>query len=163
MTLYSYDRLIDETRRLAAEFRRTTGTALPVSGEIARYDVSHQLGLKLNNEAGGYDAIGQHYLAGKRILIKSRIVGDSVKTGARIGQLNPDGHWDLVILSLMDDEYQALEMYLATRKEILQALADTSSKRGKRGAISVAKFRIIGELVWTRELGREPEPACVSM
>ena len=34
MTLYSIDKLIEETRRLAADFRRSTGQPLPVSGEI---------------------------------------------------------------------------------------------------------------------------------
>ena len=50
MSVYSYDKLIEETRKLAAEFRRTTGTMLPVSGEIARHDVSHLLGLELNQD-----------------------------------------------------------------------------------------------------------------
>jgi len=59
MALYSIDTLIEETRRLAAEFRRTTGTMLPVSGEIARYDVCHQLNLNPCEERScGYDATG---------------------------------------------------------------------------------------------------------
>jgi hypothetical protein len=156
MTLYSIDKLIEETRRLAAEFRRTTGTMLPVSGEIARYDVAHHLGLSLMTEPCGYDAMGKHHLTGKRVLIKGRVVGDTVKSGHRIGQLKPDHAWDLVVLSLMDNNYDPLEMYMISHEEIERALADSGSNRGKRGAISVAKFRIIGELVWTRELGLEP-------
>jgi len=156
MPLYSYDKLIEQTRKLAAEFRRTTGTMLPVSGEIARHDVSHHLDLELNKEnTAGFDAIGRNEREGLRIQIKSRVVGDSVKPGHRIGQLNPDGDWDLVILSLMDDEFEPLEMYQASREEIFDAVQDASSKRKKRGAISVAKFKIIGKLVWTRELGVE--------
>lgn len=156
MALYSIDKLIEETRRLAAEFRRSTGTMLPVSGEIARYDVSHQLGLDLVSEAGGYDATGNQNFTGKRILIKSRVIGESVKSGHRIGQLNPDGNWDMVIVSLMNNDFEPAEMYMATREEITEALADKDSKRGKRGALSVAKFKIIGELIWTREQGLEP-------
>jgi len=61
MSLYLYDKLIEATRKLAAEFRRTTGTMLPVSGEIARHDVSHHLDLELNQEhSKGFDAIGQN-------------------------------------------------------------------------------------------------------
>ena len=156
MSLYSYDKLIEETRRLAAEFRRSTGTMLPVSGEIARHDVSRHLDLELGNDHGaGFDAIGRHERKGLRIQIKSRVVGDSVKPGHRIGQLNPEGDWDLVILSLMDEDFEPLEMYEATREDIVEALAGASSGRKKRGAISVAKFKIIGRLVWTRELGIE--------
>lgn len=156
MSLYSYDKLIEETRKLAAEFRRTTGTMLPVSGEIARHDVSHHLDLELNKEnAPGFDAIGRNEREGLRIQIKSRVVGDCVKPGHRIGQLNPDGNWDLVILSIMDDEYEPLEMYQASREEIIDAVEDANSNRKKRGAISVAKFKNIGKLVWTKELGIE--------
>lgn len=156
MSLYSIDKLINETRRLAAEFKRTTGTMLPVSGEIARYDVSRHLDLTLNKDHScGYDAIGNNQREGLRVQIKSRVIGDSVKTGHRIGQLNPNGNWDIVILSLMDNEFEPLEMYQLSHEEVVEALANSSEKRGKRGAISVAKFRIIGELVWTKEQGVE--------
>lgn len=156
MPLYSYDKLIEETRKLAAEFRRTTGTMLPVSGEIARHDVSHHLDLELNKDnTAGFDAIGRNEREGLRIQIKSRVVGDAVKPGHRIGQLNPDGNWDLVILSLMDNEFEPMEMYEASREDIIDAAVDTNSNRKKRGAISVAKFKIIGKLVWTKEQGVE--------
>ena len=158
MSLYSYDKLIEETRKLAAEFRRTTGTMLPVSGEIARHDVSRHLDLELNQDhSAGFDAIGRNEREGLRIQIKSRVVGDSVKPGHRIGQLNTDGDWDLVILSLMDDEFEPLEMYQASREEIIDAVQDANTQRKKRGALSVAKFKIIGKLVWTKELGVEVE------
>ena len=156
MSLYSYDKLIEQTRKLAAEFRRTTGTMLPVSGEIARYDVAHHLGLELTQDSSaGFDAIGQDEREGMRIQIKSRVVGDAVRRGHRIGQLNPGGDWDLVIVSLMDDAFEPLEMYEATREDIVGAIEGANGKRSKRGALSVAKFQIIGRLVWTRELGVE--------
>lgn len=152
MPLYSVDKLIEETRRLAAEFRRTTGTMLPVSGEIARYDVSHHLNLAVNDRSvKGVDAIGKGTREGLKVQIKGRVVGDSAKSGHRIGQLNTDGEWDLIVLSLMDNDFQPLEMYQATREEILEALSDSSGSRNSRGAISVARFKIIGQLVWTRE------------
>lgn len=155
MAVYSLDKLIEETRRLAAEFRRTTGTMLPVSGEIARYDVSHHLELQLNNEQNAsYDATGTGAREGQRVQIKGRVVGDTVKSSHRIGQFNTDSEWDLIIVSLMNDDFQPLEMYQATREEIIEALNPDSS-RSKRGAISVAKFKIISELVWTSETGTD--------
>jgi hypothetical protein len=151
MSLYSIDKLINETRRLAAEFKRTTGTMLPVSGEIARYDVSHHLALTLNNDPNcGYDAIGETEREGLRVQIKSRVIGDSVKSGHRLGQLNPNGNWDIVILSLMDDEFEPLEMYQLSRNEVIEALNSTSKKNS---TISVAKFKIISDLVWSKEAG----------
>ena len=151
MSIYSIDKLINETRRLAAEFRRTTGTMLPVSGEIARYDVSHHLDLNLNRSPNsGYDAIGTGERADLRVQIKGRVIGDCVKSAHRVGQLNPGGQWDIVILSLMDEDFEPLEMYQLSRNEVIDALR-ASSNRHK--TISVAKFRIIGELVWTREYG----------
>lgn len=76
MATYSIDKLINETRRLAAEFKRTTGTMLPVSGEIARYDVSRCLDLTLNNEPGcGYDAIGNNQREGLHVQLKVGLSG----------------------------------------------------------------------------------------
>ena len=155
MSVYSLDALIEETRRLAAEFRRTTGTMLPVSAEIARYDVCHHLGLIPAETRGcGYDATGSGRLAGVKIQIKSRVIGEQLKSGHRIGQLNMEAHWDLVMLSLMDNEFEPLEIYALSREDITQALKN-NHKRSRRGAISIARCRIIGELLWTREQGRE--------
>ena len=153
MSLYSIDKLINETRRIAAEFKRTTGTMLPVSGEIARYDVSHHLDLTLSNDQTcGYDAIGNKQREGLRVQIKSRVIGDCVKSGHRLGQLNPNGNWDIVIVSLMNNEFEPLEMYQLSRDEITKTLTGTSKKHN---SISVAKFKIIGDLVWTKEHGVE--------
>ncbi len=156
--VYSLDKLIAETRRLAAEFRRTTGQVLPVSAEIARHDAARLLDLELNERRlRGVDAIGRGEREGLKIQIKGRVIADERKGGQRIGQLNRDGDWDLVILSLMDADYEPFEIYEASREEILEALDETSSKRARRGAMSVARFKIIGRLVWSRENGLEPE------
>lgn len=153
MNLYALDTLIEETRRLAAEFRRATGAMLPVSGEIARYDVCHLLGLEaVDDRHCGHDALGAGRWQGLKIQIKSRVIGERVTSGHRIGQLNLAADWDVVMLSLMDNDFQPLEIYALPREEIETALGD-NSKRSRRGAISVARCRIIGELVWTREQG----------
>lgn len=156
MSVYSIDKLINETRKLAAEFKRATGTMLPVSGEIARYDVAHHLDLTLNPEHNcGYDAIGNNRRNGLRVQIKSRVIGGAVKSRHRIGQLNIGGDWDIVILSLMDDAFEPLEMYQLAHEDAIQALPISNQKGGKRGAISVAKFKTIGMLVWSKENGTD--------
>ena len=156
MTVYSIDKLIAETRRLAAEFRRSTGQVLPVSGEIARHDAARILGLTLcEQRTGGIDAVGQGGREGQRIQVKSRVLSQDKKSGARIGQLNPNGDWDTVVLVIMDEDYEPCEIYEASREEVEEAMSSSSS-RSNRGAISISKFKIISWLVWTRETGLEP-------
>ena len=157
MSIYPIDKLITETRRLAAEFRRSTGQALPVSGEIARYDAARLLGLTLcDQRTGGVDAIGTGQREGQRIQIKSRVIINEKKSGARIGQLNTNGEWDAVVLVIMDSDYEPCEIYEAERNEVLQALSDHSN-RTRRGALSVTKFKMISWLAWTRETGLETQ------
>jgi hypothetical protein len=57
----------------------------------------------------------------------------------------------------MDQDYEPCEIYEATREEVQEAISDSSS-RNSRGALSVAKFKIISWLVWTRETGLEAPP-----
>jgi hypothetical protein len=54
----------------------------------------------------------------------------------------------------MDDNYEPFEIFEAGREELLEVIAEAeSSNRAKRGLLSVAKFKAIGQLVWTREEG----------
>lgn len=156
MGVYSVDKLISEARRLAAEFRRTTGKPLPgVSGEIAEHDAARLLDLELCKEKpGGYDAVGRGSRDGKRVQIKGRVIFDEDKSGQRIGQLKLEQDWDSVMLVIMDENYEACEIYEAERDDIFAALDETAgSARKKRGAMTVARFKIISRPVWTREEG----------
>jgi len=159
MELYSVDKLMHETRQLAAKYRMTTGTTLPVTGEIARFDVAKALNLQLINDLTlGYDAEGKGERAGLRILIKGRVIFEDSRSSPRIGQINPDGRWDNVVMVLFDDNYLPVEMYEATNADITSALqTKQQSQNKKRGAMSVAQFKIIGKLVWTQEGGIEDE------
>ena len=157
--LYSIDKLMHETRQLAAKYRQATGNTLPVTGEIARFDVAKELRLRLLEDLTlGHDAIGTGDREDLRILIKGRVIFEDSRSSPRIGQLNPDGRWDNVVLVLFNDNYEPVEMYEATSSDIIEAInnkADSKSK--KRGVMSIAQFKIISELVWTREDGLESE------
>lgn len=156
MAIYSVDKLITEARRLAAEFRRATGKPLPgVSGEIAEHDAARLLDLELCKERpGGYDAIGRGDREGDRVQIKGRVIFGEEKSGQRIGQLKLDKDWDSVVLVIMDENYEAVELYEASREEIENAMDESaSSSRKKRGAMTVARFKIISRLVWARDEG----------
>lgn len=156
MAVYDLEKLIAETRRLAADYRRATGKSLAVSSEIARHDACVQLHLEpVSEEAGfGYDAVGkQPPWQDVRIQVKGRAIFDDSKSGQRIGQLKLDKEWDAVVLVLMDEEFQPIEMHLATREDVLAEMDQDTSKRRNRGAMSVAKYKHISRCVWTSESG----------
>lgn len=156
VAVYSVDKLMNEARRVAAEYRKATGQPLPLSGEIAKYDASRLLDLEAaQNPSVGYDAIGRSgVLKDVRVQIKGRAIFDEGKSGQRIGQLRMEQPWDSVVLVLMDDEFETFEIYAADREAIEEAVKESEgSKRNKRGAMSVAKFKAIGRMVWNREQG----------
>ena len=155
MALYSVDKRIIQARKLAADYRAATGKPLPgVSSEIAEYDAARLLDLELRGpgERGGFDAVGRGEREGRRVQINGRGIFDEQKGGQRIGQLKLDQEWDSVVLVLMDADYEPMELYEALREEVLRAVkGDGESGRGKRGAMSVNKFKNIATLVWSRD------------
>jgi len=154
MTIYETEKLVAEARKLAANYRRATGKPLGISSEIAEFDAAHLMDLELLKERpGGYDAVGQSgQRKGKRIQIKGRAIFDSEKGGQRIGQLKTDKDWDSIVLVIMNADYEPVEIYECDREVVENALDEQkSSSRNKRGAISLAKFKIISELVWSSE------------
>ena len=161
MSIDSLEKLISETRRIARDYRNATGKPLGgVSGEIAQFDACKALGLNPvpPGTQGGYDAVGHGKREGKKVQIKGRVIFDEEKSGQRIGQLKVEQDWDSVVLVLMDENFEAYEIYEAERNVIEEAQSSSQSKRSsKRGAMSVAKFKAISELVWTREFGEENE------
>jgi hypothetical protein len=160
MGVYSVDKLITEARRIAAEYRRATGKPLAgVTSEVCQYDAARLLDLELGAGVnGGYDAVGRGTREGKKIQIKGRAIFDESKSGQRIGQLKMEQDWDSVVLVLMDENLEPYEIYEAGRDEIIAALGEgVNNKRSKRGIMSVAKFRAIGHLAWSRDYGAEDE------
>src|SRR5690606_7717542 len=109
--------------QLAAKYRKTTGSTLPVTGEISRFDVAKALDLQLIDDLTlGYDAIGRGQREGLRILIKGRVIFDDSRSTHRVGQIKSDGRWDRVIMVLFDGDYAAIEMHEATSEDIEAAL-----------------------------------------
>lgn len=153
---YAVDKLISQARRLAADYWRATGKPLPgISAEIAENDAARLLDLELaEDRQAGFDAVGRGAREGRRIQIKCRTIFDESKSGHRLGQLKLDKDWDSVVLVLMDDSYEPTEIYEADRDVLAAAIDEAAaSKRSKRGPLSIARFKAIGRLVWTREEG----------
>lgn len=155
MSLYSVDKLISEARRIAAEYRRTTGKPLGISAEIARHDACTYLELEPHEDAIGYDAMGlKEKREGVRFQIKGRAIFDEKKGGQRLGQIKVDQDWDSILLVLMDEEFETTEIYEASRENLLDDIDEAgSNNRKKRGAISVARFKHLAQLVWNKDEG----------
>jgi len=92
---------------------------------------------------------------GKRVQIKARTIFDDSKTGQRIGQIKSNQAWDSVVLVLLNDDYEPFEIYEAEREELMELIDKPSQSQKKRGALSVARFKIISALRWTKEDGLE--------
>ena len=156
MSVFSVDKLISEARRIAADYRRATGKTLGgVTGEIAENDAARLLNLELSEDKNsGYDAIGKGLREGKKIQIKGRAIFDNAKSNQRIGQIKVNQEWDSVVLVLMNEDFEPMEIYEADRVVLMESLDETSdSKRNKRGAMSVPRFKHLANLVWTTEEG----------
>lgn len=151
MDVYDVDKLMQQARKLASQYHQVTGKPLGISNEIAVHDVVRLMELQpavsINAESLGYDAVGAGSRQGKRIQIKGRTISNQAKSNPRIGQIKLDQDWDLVMLIIMNEGYEPLQIYEADRENIIEMLQN-SSKRRNRGALSVARFMKIGQLVW---------------
>jgi len=156
MALYSIEKLIAETRRIAREYRQATGKTLPVTQELAINDAILLLDLKPVNKSGlGYDAILEHNGKDLKLQIKGRVIFDRKRSGYRLGQLKTEQDWDGILLVIMNSEFDTDEIYLAKREVLEKFLSD--KKQSSKGSITVARFRIIGDLLWDRDSGRVPD------
>lgn len=152
MPVYKLDKLMEETRRIASEYRKSTGSTLPVSAELARFDAARLLGLLpvLTTERA-VDALLPTLEGNKKVQIKARVIFDEATRGQRIGQLDLDADWDLVLLVLMNAEYECTHIYELGRDQLEFATPDPQElKANARGALSVKKFKAIGHLLWSR-------------
>ena len=148
MEVYQLDKLMEETRQLASKYRDATGQPLPVSHDLACYDAMRYLNLRTPEKTeASVDAVGADVLGGQKFQIKGRVQFPNLKgKQQRIGQLNLDGNWDICLLVLLNDSYQAEEILAADKETICEAIGD--KKINKRGAMTVSQFRAIAESIW---------------
>jgi hypothetical protein len=60
-----------------------------------------------------------------------------------------DREWDVVILVLLNEDYEATEIYEAPRATIERALKKPGSRaRNERGALGVNQFKRLGRRIW---------------
>ena len=120
MSLYSVDKLITETQRIASEYRKATGKILPVVPEIVINDAISILKLTLNNDNRlPYDAVMEQDGDKIRIQVKSRAIFNEKRQGHRIGQLKLKQDWDAILLVIMNEQFFLKDIYMAGRDAIM--------------------------------------------
>ena len=99
----------------------------------------------------GYDAIEERDGKKHRLQIKGRCILSNCKPGQRMGSIDVEREFDSVLLVLLDENFEATEIYEADRTAVLAAPAMPGSKaRNERCALPITKFRAIGQLRWRR-------------
>ena len=147
MSVYNVDMLMEQTRNLAAEYRRSTGQTLAVSGEIAKYDAVRILHLEQPHDLqAGVDAMMERGGEKLEVQIKARVIFDEQRNTYKLGKINLDGHWQMLLLVLLNKEYITTEIIALSRAELLK-LIEADSKIAEQ-VISVPKFRVLGKTIW---------------
>ena len=144
--------LLANAKVLAQQYRALTGKPLGITGEVAEYEASRILGVKLTSARQvGYDAIETVDGVVRRLQIKGRCLLKDCKPGQRLGSIDVKKEFDAVLLVLLDENFNATAIYEADREHVHKALAEPGSKsRNERGALGVSKFKSIARLRWQR-------------
>lgn len=145
-------RLLAKAKRIAREYREVTGRPLGIAGEVAEYEAASILGLQLADaRQAGYDAIWRRRGRKDRVQIKGRCTLDGSKRSQRVGSIGLSKDWDVVLLVLMDGNFDTLEIHEAGREAIEKALSAPGSKaRNERGSLAVSKFKSLGRKIWPK-------------
>ncbi len=148
---YDISLLMAQTRKLAADYRNETGHALPVTEELARFDAVTTLKLRKIEGIEGVDAVSSEpleheQLPAQRYLIKGRVIFKGGKARQKLGKLSLAADWNQLLMVIYNADYLPTHIYRVGRKIIEAELAKIAPD--KRGSMTVAKYKAIGELVW---------------
>lgn len=125
--------ILSTAKRLAQEYRTVTGKPLGVTGEVAEYEAARLLGVELTPaRQAGYDAV--RATDGRRYQIKGRSLPPGCKPGQRLGSIDITKNFDAVLMVLLDEDFEATEIFEANRHAVVAALTAPGSKaRNERG------------------------------
>jgi len=151
---YDVTLLMAQTRKLAADYRRQTGHALPVTEELARFDAVTKLGLRKIEGIEGIDAVDrleniEKAKESNSYLIKGRVIFKGGKARQKLGKLSLDGQWNCLLMVIYNADYLPSQIYKIDRDIIDNELAQITPD--KRGSMTVAKYKAIGKIVWDVE------------
>lgn len=145
--------LLEDAKRLAREYYELTGRPLGCTGEIAELEAIRILEMELAPvRQSGFDATRVVDGRVQRVQIKGRHMPAGARPSRKLGKIDPaNDDWDLVVLVLLDENYDATVIYQADRQAVIAALESPGSRpRNERGQLSVTKFKAIGHEIWRR-------------
>jgi hypothetical protein len=144
--------VLGEAKGLAQEYRQLTGKPLGITGEVAEYEAARILGVELTPaRQAGYDAIERTQRVSRQLQIKGRCVLQNSNPGQRLGSIRIERDWDAILMVLLDENFDAVEIYEADRPAVVSVLTAPGSRaRNQRGTMGLNKFKLIGRLRWQR-------------
>ena len=142
--------LLREVKTLAAEYYDLTGKPLGVTGEIAEHEAARILAIDLSPaRQSGYDAVRKVKGRTERLQIKGRRQTPTSKPSQRVGSIDLEKEWDVVILVLLNEHFEPTAIYEADRRAVTAALTKPGSKaRNERGSLAVSQFKSISSQIW---------------
>ncbi len=145
------EHIMADIKRLAVEYYRRTGRPIGATGEIAEYEAARLLELDLEEaRQAGYDATREMDGHFERIQIKGRYKANGRPWG-RVGAIDTEKPFDLVLLVLMSGPYEVEEIWEASRAAVVERLdAPGSKSRNERRSLGVAQFISIASRVWPK-------------
>jgi hypothetical protein len=142
--------LLQQAKDLAKRYRDLTGRPLGITGEIAEAEAARLLNLELAPARNaGYDAVRRTTAGIERLQIKGRVLHPQGGI-ERVGSINKDKEWDSVLLVILDQNYNAANIYEASRDVLIKEMTRSGSdaKARARGALIVGSFCKLARQVW---------------
>lgn len=91
-----------------------------------------------------------------RIQIKGRYFSNPRMRGGRVGSIDLKHSFDIILLVLLDVDYNAFQIYEAPRPAVEALLTRPGSKaRNERGSVGISQFKAISSLRWERTDSKE--------
>ncbi len=144
--------LANKAATIAQEYRELTGRPLGITGEVGELRAAQLLGLELAEaRAPGFDAY--EMLDGKTIFyqVKARCQRADSSRSQRTGRFKLTPGWDRALLVLLNEAFEAMQIFEVERESIEALLATSESRAIQRGALSTSWFKKHGRLRWSRD------------
>ena len=143
--------ILHDVKKLAVEYYERTGKPLGVTGEIAEVEAAEKLGLELvEARATGFDATRRKGRRTETVQIKGRrILSGKPRYAGRVSKIDLGKPFDVVALVLLDERYEAIEIWEAPRDAVEARITAPGSKaRNERGSLGISQFKSIARRVW---------------
>jgi len=144
--------VIYSAKLAAIEYRKLTGKPLGITAEVAEYEAAKHLKCTLMPpRTPGYDLID---CDGKKVQVKGRVIYNKKSQKVpTIGESTEKKPWSYVVLVLLDENYNAFEIYKLENEKLEHYLAQPRLNGSSRDrSASVRKFKLWSGLpIWQRK------------